>query len=148
MNGKTTIVTASDDGLLEEWDPQSGSLLRKVTHNGSISRHNTVTFSDDGKYLAVGFPTRVWDLERFELVRILENHEAWFIWFGSSSTVLLSNSQNDGRRSVWDIESSANKSRLSQNGKLTSLCFAPNCNLLIPGTLSNRLRLISPNRRH
>lgn len=73
--GGFTLLSASDDGTVHGWDPNTGDCLYCL--EGHTKPINRMSMSPNGALLAtasVDHTVRLWDLRNRQIVRVLEGH--------------------------------------------------------------------------
>ena len=102
-----TRIAATDLGMrLWIWDADTMK-VRAVTDTKDIPRHNALTFSPDGQWLATGGASgkvKVWDAWSGQLVwdRGVHRADLYKVSFGHDSRTILSGA-SDGLGYLWDL---------------------------------------------
>lgn len=102
-----TIATLDEDGHVEIWDVSSTSLLNTINVYCDYFSDVSVTFSPDGRCIAVGDYSKIglWDITTGELVQSFGGHQGKiaFVSFSPNGKYIIS-SNNDNALIIWDIE--------------------------------------------
>ncbi len=99
------LITASVDGIVKLWDPESGRLIRSFGTVTKLSKSFLADFSPDGKLIATinGRGGRVWNTKFGDLVFSLAGFSDTIksIHFSNNNKWLVATSL-DGTAKVWD----------------------------------------------
>lgn len=101
------LITASTDGIVKLWDPETGRLIRSFGSTLKESNNYSADFSPNGKLVATigGRGGRVWNTKFGDLMFSLTGYGDTIksIHFSSDSKWLLASSL-DGSAKLWDVQ--------------------------------------------
>lgn len=147
-------ATVSDDGELRFWNPEKPSMtsVRMKARESAGSDARSVTFSADGRYVAVGFfngVVNVWDMNNLSNPpTVLKGNESsvnCLSFDKSGSSVIVGCS--DGALKQWNISNPLSPTLMYNFGsKINALDFNSDGRFLVTGSEDGSIRLIPFNR--
>jgi WD40 repeat protein/energy-coupling factor transporter ATP-binding protein EcfA2 len=151
-DGKT-IVSAGDNGMLIQWDVETGRLLRQLVGGHHDARAWAVTFSPDGAMIVsaddIGAVT-FWDAASGKLLSGPEkNHERWInnVLFNRAGTTLVSAS-DDGTLVFWNpATKKPDGGPLPTGSGVNAVAFSPDGKRLVTAQNTGALVLWDPSDR-
>ena len=134
-----TILSASQDGTMKQWETATGTLKRTIhlwddfAYEAGEQKRDievwSMAFNPDGTLLAAGSldgTLSLWSLIPGKPRSVLKGHT------GSISTItfsqdgkLLASSSNKGELFVWDVNSGEQLAKLAVDGQVQALSFSP-----------------------
>lgn len=137
----TKIACCGEEGIVVR-DAVNGELLNKLSDIGYV---DSVTYSQDGKYLASGGPdeeVHVRDATNLALVAKLKGHRSYVysVIFTSDGTTLLSAS-NEGKMICWKISSFQMNGAALQESSLQSAACSSDYQLYASGSVDGSMRI-------
>ncbi len=142
MFGKLSVFIATLLTSLVAWGSQA--------YLGHSYEVHSVSFSNDGRYLASGSGDRsvfVWDLQSHDPVFVIEDHKrtVYAVAFSKVNPNILATSSSDGELAIWDISLKTKvhtlaKGDVTGNGIL-SMDFSPKNNNLVVGLMGGEIEI-------
>jgi WD40 repeat protein len=137
------VLSLTGDGVIRRWDSVTGNPVRQITLAGNFNwrttRPQTLSFSPDGKYLALGFSNRgllLWSAEETGQPRQLSvqyQSSIHSIAFSSDSR-FIAVANGIGFVSVWGVASGKELRSFPGSFRLTtSVAFSPDGRFLATG---------------
>jgi len=139
-----TIASASMDGSVRLWDPNTGQQTRVLVQG--LGRVPSVTFRSDGKAIAIGGEDRIVRLINVadgELIAKFEGHEdaVFNVRFSPDGKMLFSSSADRSIR-IWEIATTRTLAVLkSHRETVTRLAVNPQGNMLASGSQDDTMRI-------
>ena len=120
------------------WDVSTERRIATLGHEAVVSY--TVSFSPDGKTLAVGTwvdTIELWDVATERRTATLEGHRSWVnaVSFSPDGTLLASGS-GDGTVKLWDVATRQRIATLGHGAEVSAVSFSPDGTLLASGSRS------------
>jgi WD40 repeat protein len=145
------IASGGAGGVVHISQIQGGNLLdlprsQKVNTGPEQNAVWSLTFNDDGQFLAAGLADRriiIWDVQRFRQIDVLEGHTDRVISLAFSPSTLpgaLVSGSADGDVFVWNVAQSTLERRFrSHEGAIWSLDFSPDARRMVSGSADSDL---------
>jgi photosystem II stability/assembly factor-like uncharacterized protein len=139
---RTMLASASGDGTVRLWDPESGENLQILRgHTEAVWR---VAFPPERQFLASASwdsTIRFWDTNSGEELRILHGHEDWILSMNfSPDGNLLATGSQDGMVILWDTDSGELLRTMNEHtAPVRGISFSPDGNLLATVDQDGRL---------
>ena len=114
--GDNLLITASANGIVKLWDPETGSLIRSFGSVTPISKGFYADFSPDGKAVATinGRAGKVWNTKYGDLLCSLTGYGDTIksIHFSDDNKWLITASM-DGTAKLWDVQTGKRRQNLN-----------------------------------
>ncbi|KAG9392364.1 Protein kinase domain [Carpediemonas membranifera] len=137
-----TIITASPDGTVKQWDSATGQCIRTMTHGGQVY---AVAVSPDGSTIASGGRdnlVKLWDAATGQQTQTLSGHTG-FVWrlaFSSDGRTLVSGS-DDTTAKVWDVERGQCRLTLTGHGHhVRGVAISPDGSTIYTGSIDSTIK--------
>jgi len=137
-----SLITAHNDGTLQQWDTQTGEILS--TFQGHQHIVSCAAIAPDGSLLVSGsqdHSLRVWDLGTGEVLQVLEGHGGRVTAIALDLPLLISASHDKTLR-LWDLPSGKPLGSLQgHTHPIESLAYDPTAQVLISGDAGGQVRI-------
>ena len=142
------VVTASADGITAAWDLATGELLREFPYRRQL---RCVAVSPDGRHVVTASTdgiTAVWDLTAGGQLRELTGHwkEERCVAVSPDGRHVVTGSA-DGATAVWDLATGQQLTRVSLDGPVGCVGWAPDGRSLVAGDYVGNLYCLAYRER-
>ena len=137
------LLSISDDGIIREWDVQSGVCLNEIKERSK--RVNSVRYSPIGNFILSSSDknVRIWDITNGKIIHELEGHKSDVsIAVFSDDGKYVASGSKDGIIRIWNTEEATCLKILNaKTNELNSLNFSPDNKYIVSAFENSSVRI-------